>query len=185
LKAELLSLHASSQSGLVVLPRQALQDLDRACTRPLIWLSAVAGAGKSTLARGYAQQRQRPCLWLRFEGGELDAHAHSAHATARPESHAGAQSLARLAALTQGLAALCGMRPTELPRPATDADDLVAQRDCIAHLFDAVAGNLPQHAILVLDDVAASGQTMGHAPLLIDLLEMGLCRLPPAATPWC
>ena len=171
LKAELLSLlHLDSHSSPVVLPQRALQGLDRACTRPLIWLAAVPGAGKSTLARGYARLRHRPCLWLRVEDGEGAFHG-------QPRGDSDAHILAILAVLTRGLAALCGLPPAELPQPP--ADTPLALRDAIGRLFEAAAASLPQHALLVLDDVDAQGRTLRHVPLFIDLLEMGLCRLPP------
>lgn len=46
--------------------------LDRACRRPMVWISAPAGAGKTTLAASYLNLRRRPSLWLQLETDNAD-----------------------------------------------------------------------------------------------------------------
>lgn len=46
--------------------------LDDACRRPLTWLIAPAGAGKTTLVASYLKIRHRPCLWLQLETNNAD-----------------------------------------------------------------------------------------------------------------
>ncbi|MEK7328217.1 MAG: hypothetical protein AAB217_23480 [Chloroflexota bacterium] len=46
--------------------------LDRACRRPMVWISAPAGAGKTTLAASYLKLRRRPSLWLQLETDNAD-----------------------------------------------------------------------------------------------------------------
>lgn len=154
LKAELLHPFACPRSEQPVLPQQLLRDVEQACSRPLVWLDAAAGSGKTTLAHAYANLRERPCLWL-----VCDERDQSPAASAE--------------GLLQGLAALCGELPSQLPQP-TQAD-LANPRDYWGRLFAAAAVRLPQRALLVLDDI----DKPGHAPHLVALLEDGLTRLPP------
>jgi len=37
--------------------------LDQASASPVLWLSAPAGAGKTTLIASYAQRRKQRCCW--------------------------------------------------------------------------------------------------------------------------
>src|SRR5262245_29646968 len=46
--------------------------LDDACSRPLIWLGAPAGAGKTTLASTWVEARGLPCLWYQVGGEDRD-----------------------------------------------------------------------------------------------------------------
>jgi ATP/maltotriose-dependent transcriptional regulator MalT/DNA-binding SARP family transcriptional activator len=56
-----------------VLPRARLfEQLDKACRQSLVWIGAVAGAGKSTLAASYLQACGRPRLWYRLDEGDND-----------------------------------------------------------------------------------------------------------------
>ena len=56
-----------------VLPRERLfRALDERRSRPLIWLSAPAGSGKTTLVASYLQTRRVPCLWYRMDEGDGD-----------------------------------------------------------------------------------------------------------------
>jgi LuxR family maltose regulon positive regulatory protein len=55
-------------------PRQRLFSLlDSAATRPLTWISANAGAGKTALVASYLQARQLPDLWYRLDSRDMDA----------------------------------------------------------------------------------------------------------------
>ncbi|MDH5527531.1 MAG: hypothetical protein OEY97_09520 [Nitrospirota bacterium] len=55
------------------LPREALFDrLDTARGLPLVWVTAPAGAGKTTLAASYARARPLTVLWHHLDGGDAD-----------------------------------------------------------------------------------------------------------------
>ncbi len=57
----------------VVLPRPRLfRVLDRARTRPLTWITAPAGFGKTTLVASYLKVRRRPVCWYRLDEGDAD-----------------------------------------------------------------------------------------------------------------
>jgi DNA-binding SARP family transcriptional activator len=56
------------------LPRRRLfRLLDTARKRPLVWLSAPAGSGKTTLIGSYIDVRRLPCLWYQVDEGDADA----------------------------------------------------------------------------------------------------------------
>ncbi|HHO67802.1 MAG TPA: hypothetical protein ENK12_02110 [Gammaproteobacteria bacterium] len=56
-----------------ILPRKRLfQKLDRGGSRPVVWISAPAGSGKTALVASYLQERSRPCLWYTLEAGDGD-----------------------------------------------------------------------------------------------------------------
>ena len=57
----------------VVLTRARLfRVLDRARTRPLTWIAAPAGFGKTTLVASYLKARRRPVCWYRLDEGDAD-----------------------------------------------------------------------------------------------------------------
>ena len=56
-----------------ILPRPRLFELlDRATTRPVIWITAPAGAGKTTLVAGWFAARRLPCLWYQVDREDAD-----------------------------------------------------------------------------------------------------------------
>lgn len=60
-----------SMSG--VIPRKRLfRLLDGMRTKPVTWISCMAGAGKTTLAASYLDARKLPCLWYSVDGGDSD-----------------------------------------------------------------------------------------------------------------
>src|SRR5581483_7292554 len=56
------------------LPRERLfARLDTLCVRPLLWIEAPAGAGKTTLVASYVEARKLPVLWYEIDSGDCDA----------------------------------------------------------------------------------------------------------------
>jgi LuxR family maltose regulon positive regulatory protein len=56
-----------------VLPRERLfQRLDECLEHPAVWVSGVAGAGKTTLIASYLSARNLPALWYHVDGGDID-----------------------------------------------------------------------------------------------------------------
>lgn len=47
--------------------------LDEAAQRPVVWLHAPPGAGKTTLVAGWLAARQRLALWYQVDDGDADA----------------------------------------------------------------------------------------------------------------
>jgi len=58
--------------GNAVLRERLIARMDTARTQPLIWISAPAGAGKTTLAASYIASQGAPCLWYQMDGGDAD-----------------------------------------------------------------------------------------------------------------
>ena len=46
--------------------------LDDASRRPVIWVSAPAGAGKTTLVASYLNYSRRPCAWYQMDLRDAD-----------------------------------------------------------------------------------------------------------------
>ncbi|MGB5079271.1 MAG: BTAD domain-containing putative transcriptional regulator [Burkholderiales bacterium] len=56
-----------------VYPRRRLfKRLDQACKRPVVWISAPAGAGKTTLVTSYLKDRGLRCVWYQLDAGDND-----------------------------------------------------------------------------------------------------------------
>jgi LuxR family transcriptional regulator, maltose regulon positive regulatory protein len=56
-----------------VFPRERLFDrLDQARTRPVIYITAPAGSGKTSLVTSYLKDRKLPCLWYQVDEGDAD-----------------------------------------------------------------------------------------------------------------
>ncbi len=56
-----------------ILPRQRLfLLLDQALGRPVVWLNAPGGSGKSSLVASYLDSRRLPCLWYQVDKGDRD-----------------------------------------------------------------------------------------------------------------
>jgi len=55
------------------LPRTRLFSLlDEAATRPIVWICAPPGSGKSTLVASYLEARGLPHLWYQYDAGDAD-----------------------------------------------------------------------------------------------------------------
>lgn len=52
--------------------RRLFRLLDQARSRPVIWIAAQAGSGKTTLAASYLDSRKLPCLWYQADQGDGD-----------------------------------------------------------------------------------------------------------------
>src|SRR5512143_1404076 len=53
--------------------RKRLLDLfDAALERPITWVSAPAGSGKTTTVASYLEARKLPCLWYQVDDGDSD-----------------------------------------------------------------------------------------------------------------
>ena len=70
-KQTLAKLSRPRQSG--VFPRERLfKLLDDARQRPLVWISAPPGAGKTTLIASYVDQRKLACTWYQIDATDED-----------------------------------------------------------------------------------------------------------------
>src|ERR1051325_5516500 len=81
-----------------VLPRTRLFELLDRAQRPLVWICAQPGAGKTTLVASYLQERKRPALWYQLDDGDADAASFIYHL--RLAAEAAAPAAAALPLLT-------------------------------------------------------------------------------------
>ena len=56
----------------VYLRHRLFEKLDDLRHLPVIWLSAPAGAGKTTLVSSFIENRRIPCLWYQIDKGDED-----------------------------------------------------------------------------------------------------------------
>jgi hypothetical protein len=56
-----------------MLARERLfESIDRLRERPVVWIAAEPGAGKTTLMASYLEARRLPCIWYQVDGGDAD-----------------------------------------------------------------------------------------------------------------
>ncbi len=56
-----------------IFPRKRLfRSLDQARGRPMIFITAPPGSGKTSLVTSYLKDRKRPCLWYQMDEGDAD-----------------------------------------------------------------------------------------------------------------
>lgn len=56
----------------VYLRKSLFKGLDNALKKPVVWISAPPGAGKTTLISTYLEQRKLPCIWYQIDEGDGD-----------------------------------------------------------------------------------------------------------------
>jgi LuxR family maltose regulon positive regulatory protein len=133
--------------------RHLFRRLDRARARPLVWVSAPAGAGKTTLVSTYLAARRVAHHWHRLEAADADV------ARFLPELEAARRT-----------------RGAPLPRPPATAP--IDVRAFGRRFFGALLSSAPRPFVLVLDD----HQEVGGAPAFDELLRALTESAPPGVT---
>jgi ATP/maltotriose-dependent transcriptional regulator MalT/DNA-binding SARP family transcriptional activator len=130
--------------------------LDEAARRPVIWINAPGGAGKTTLAASYARARKRPCIWHQLDAGDTDIATYFHYA--------------RLAVANSS------RRPMPLPdfTPEYFAGLLVFAR----RFFEAAAAQLPARTIVVFDNY----QDVPAEAVLHQVFAEGISQIPAGMT---
>jgi len=157
-----------------VLPRPRLfQLLDKAFERPIVWMTAPTGSGKSSLFASYFESRGWPYLWYNTDGGEVVPGVFSAN-------------------LREGVAGFG--QGIELPRvgdPLSVNPKLLA-RSLFSALNEQLRKSHPEHAgkpvVVVIDKHEEVGQNAPiHNALAAGLEQIGdgvrivlLSQKPPA-----
>lgn len=56
----------------IYLRHRLFEQINHLRNRPVIWVSAPAGSGKTTLVSSYVENGSIPCLWYQLDGGDKD-----------------------------------------------------------------------------------------------------------------
>ena len=129
--------------------------LDHCLERPLVWVAAPGGAGKSTLVAHYLELRDLPAIWYRVDGRDADG--------------------ATLFHCLGNLVALTDPSPPPFLTPEFRTTDAAWVRDWFRDFFR----RLPAPTVMVFDDVhVADNAAEFHAHLVCCLEELpDTCRV--------
>ena len=138
-----------------ILPRTRLfRLLDRARTRPILWLCGPPGAGKTTLIASYLEARRLPAtLWYQLDEGDGDVATFFAYL--------------RLAAAKAA--------PRRPPLPLLTPEYLAGLSTFALRYFEALFARLARPFALVLDNY----QDVPAASPFHEVIAQGLAQLPP------
>jgi ATP/maltotriose-dependent transcriptional regulator MalT/DNA-binding SARP family transcriptional activator len=133
-----------------VLRERLFQELDTARQAACVWLGATAGAGKTTLAGTWLEQRKLPAVWLQCDPGDADPSTFFHFLT---------------------LAAQSGRRRLAMPVPIPEAlRDLAG---FARRYFRAFYQRLPPSAVVVLDNFQEA-----QCDSLLTIVEAAVCEAP-------
>ena len=136
-----------------IVPRARLfRELDRARTRPIIWITAPPGAGKTTLVASYLNARRLRPLWYTVDerDGDLATFFHYLSLAARP------------------------LAPRKTPPlPYLTPEYLQGLSVFTRNVFEALDAHLPRSVALVLDNY----QTIPADSPVHEMLALGLTHL--------
>ena len=134
--------------------RRRLHDwLDAARRHPVIWISAPAGAGKTTLASDYLRARRLPALWYQVDAGDGDIASFFYY---------------------MGLAAKCAAPRQRKPMPLLTPEYLGGLPTFTRNFFRELARRLNKPCALVFDNLH---EVDANAPLY-EALCAGVSELP-------
>lgn len=136
------------------LPRQRLfEKLDDLRQHPVIWISAAAGSGKTTLASSYIDARQLPCIWYQCDQGDADLATFFHHL---------------------GQAVLQAVPRKRARLPLLTVDYLQGVPTFTLRYFETLFDRLPSPALLVFDNY----QEIPEDALLHEIMPHALSRIP-------
>ncbi len=131
----------------VVLKRARLfRLLDKSRKRPLTWITALPGAGKSTLVASYIKARRLPVLWYRLDESDAD-----------PSSFFHYLSLAAKALAPR----------FRKPFPVLTPEYALGLPTFTRRFFQEFSERLPRRCVLVLDNYQEVPATSGLHQLLV------------------
>ena len=134
-----------------VLPRPRLfRLLDRARQRPFVWITAPAGAGKTTVVASYLKARRLPVLWYRLDESDADSASFFHH-------------LSRAATM---------LAPKyRKPLPVLTPEYSMGRSTFARRYVQALGARLPRRCILVLDNYQELPSQSGLQTMLADGLD--------------
>lgn len=127
--------------------------LDRAIEASGVWIDAVPGSGKTTLAVSWLQARARPCLWYQVDAGDADL-ATFFHYLGQAVRHAAPRH--------------------KRPLPHLTPEYLGSLEIFTRHLFEEIFRRVPAGTVLVFDNV----QDAGAQSALHDVLRVAFECVP-------
>lgn len=137
-----------------VYPRKRLfRLLDSARERPVVWVTAPAGAGKTTLVAGYLQARKLSCLWYQLDEGDSDAASFFYH---------------------MGLAGT-DAAPRRRPLPLLTAEYLAGLSIFTVNFFRELFDRLERPSVVVLDNYQDAA---GPGGAVHEIVQQALDQIP-------
>ncbi len=137
----------------IVARERLFQVLDNNRQYPIVWVTGLAGSGKTTLAASYLESRQIPCIWYQIDEGDTD-----------PSTFFYYLGLAAKKAAPQYRRAL----------PLLTPEYTLGIQTFAKRYFESLFERLDKPSVLVLDNY----QEARHDALLHDLIAEGLASIP-------
>jgi ATP/maltotriose-dependent transcriptional regulator MalT len=131
--------------------------LDRERRQAVVWVSAPAGFGKTTLVASYLAARKLPCLWYQIDEGDGDPASFFSYL---------------------GLAAKRAAPRTRRPLPLLTPEYLPGLPIFTQRYFENLYGRLRQPSVLVFDNY----QDLPADSLVHDIVAIALAQLPAGIT---
>jgi LuxR family transcriptional regulator, maltose regulon positive regulatory protein len=131
--------------------------LDESRKSPVVWISAPAGAGKTTLVASYIAARKLPVVWYRMDSGDNDVASFFYYL---------------------GLAAKHAVPRNRKALPVLTGEYLAGLSTFTVNFFRELFARLPQSSILVLDNC----QDIETESAIQDVLRWGLEEIPQGIT---
>jgi DNA-binding SARP family transcriptional activator len=139
-------------------PRKRLfRLLDAARKRPVVWISAPPGSGKTTLASSYIDVRRLPCLWYQVDERDADVATFFYY---------------------MGLAAQKAAPRKRKPMPLLTPEYLPGLPVFARRFFDELFARLPASSVVVFDNY----QEIPPESLLHEVIRDAAACLPPKVT---
>ena len=131
--------------------------LDRGLGKPVVWVAAPAGSGKTTLVSGWLHRRRTAFVWYRLDAGDGDPATFFMYF---------------------GLAVRMAVPTPQEPLPYLTPEYLMGISGFTRRFFEDICGRLPPSATIVLDNY----QDVPSDSLLHTILRTGIETAPPGIT---
>jgi LuxR family maltose regulon positive regulatory protein len=137
----------------IVVRERLFQLLDSNRQYPVVWITGLAGSGKTTLMASYLEARQIPCIWYQIDEGDTDPATFFYYL---------------------GLAAKKAAPRYRRPLPLLTPEYALGIQTFAKRYFEGLFERMKQSAVLVLDNY----QEARHDAPFHDLLAAGLADIP-------
>ncbi len=142
----------------LILERKRLyRRLDQARKRPIVWITAPPGSGKTTLVAGYLRARKLRALWYQVDEGDADLATFFHYL---------------------GLAGRKAAPRARRPLPHLTPEYLQALEIFARRFFEELFGRLKPPVVVVFDNI----QLVPDTSHFYEVLEKGLSEIPPGVS---